>query len=143
MIHWIFQAWKKKLPARNSTISFFLFQTSAGPEFIAEKHFSSSCEETENDSVRDGEDEETTDDVDDDESKDTKDEKDETTKQTAGGKTKKLMNQFNFCERASITYQYLLKVHTFTNFLMPFVTCAVKLEYIKYCGYPFKFKKKY
>lgn len=95
--------------------NFFSFQTSVGAEVLAEKHFSSSCEETENDSVRDGEDEET-EDVDDDESKDTKDEKDETSKQTAGGKTKKLMNQFNFCERASITYQYLLKVGACNNF---------------------------
>lgn len=111
---------------------FLLSQAPVGSELIAEKHFSSSCEETENDSVRDGEDEETTDDVDDDESKDTKDEKDEVARQTPGGKTKKLMNQFNFCERASITYQYLLKVNYYYYFFYFMLLWGINQEYVKY-----------
>lgn len=63
--------------------------------------------DNDNDSLKDADDDEIADDADDDEQ--TKDEK-SSFEQGTGGKTKKLMNQFNFCERATITYDNALKV---------------------------------
>ncbi len=79
-------------------------------DHIVEKGKAERFEEAESESAKDAEDEETIEEIDEDESKETKEEKDDFTKEAISGKTKKLMNQFNFCERATITYDNTLKV---------------------------------
>ena len=61
-----------------------------------------------NDISKSGEDDESIDEIEDDENREIK--YDNTPQCPRIGKTKKLMNQFNFCERATITHQNSLKV---------------------------------
>lgn len=85
--------------------------------FTAEKYEESpeiieTIKEEEIESIKEVEEEEPLEDeIEDEESKDVKEEKeDDLLQQESSGKTKKLMNQFNFCERATITYDNAVKV---------------------------------
>lgn len=67
--------------------------------------------EEEVESVKEADEEEPgEDEIEDEESKDIKEEKEDELQPESTGKTKKLMNQFNYCERATITYDNALKV---------------------------------
>lgn len=81
-------------------------------EFLTEKESSHNEDDVpQNESLKNGEDEETGDEAEDEELKDGKGDKDDSDQHISSGKTKKLMNQFNFCERATITYENTLKVN--------------------------------
>lgn len=86
------------------------FPSATKLEFLTEKESSHNEDDVpQNESLKNGEDEETGDEAEDEELKDGKGDKDDSDQHISSGKTKKLMNQFNFCERATITYENTLK----------------------------------
>ena len=63
-------------------------------------------------------DDDSIDEIEEDENKDVKYDKSDVTQVVGTGKTKKLMNQFNFCERGTITYENSLKVRILHEYIL-------------------------
>lgn len=91
-------------------VHFFLHFKVSKAETAIEEECAENVEDPEIESIKNGDDDETGDEADDEEVKEAKEDKDDPDQHISAGKAKKLMNQFNFCERATITYENTLKV---------------------------------